>query len=415
MTQRTSDSRLRQVFTNAYGGLPRAFWVQWVGVLVNRLGTFVEPFLALYLTTARGLSIGQTGLILAIHGAGCLVGPVLGGFLADRLSRRVALAGSMVAAALAMVGLGLATTPVAITAAGFVVGLTADLYRPASGAMVADLVPLAHRSRAYGLLFWAINLGFAIAAVGGGWLAERGYGLLFGLDAATCLVFGLLIFFLVRTPEQPRARTDEPAVGYRSALRDPLVVALIALTVLYSTIYTQAYVTLPLSMHMHGLSAAQFGAAIALNGVVIVLIQPFAAVWFQRFQPLHVLAVSGLVVGIGFGLTAFAQSQWAYAGTVVVWTLGEIGMAGYAQSLVSELAPPAARGRYQALFTLGFSSSMILAPVAGTTLLATVGPAGPWIGCVVGGVVLFVGHLMLSGPVNRRREAANSRTVTTTA
>jgi MFS family permease len=406
---------MRQVFVSAYGGLPRAFWVQWVGVLVNRLGTFVEPFLALYLTTARGMSIAQTGLILAINGAGHLIGPILGGLLADRLSRRVALASSMVVSAVALAGLGLASTPIAITVAAFVAGLTADLYRPASGALVADLIPLAQRSRAYGLLFWAINLGFAVAAVAGGWLAGAGFGLLFALDALTCVIFGMLIFFLVKTPSRPVREDNEPAVGYRTALRDPVLVALLLLTVVYATMYTQAYVTLPLSMSANGLTPAQFGTAIALNGVVIVVVQPFASVWFNRFNPLHVLAGSGLVVGLGFGLTAFAHSLWMYALTVAVWTLGEIGMAGYAQSLVSELAPPAARGRYQALFTLGFSSSMVLAPIAGTTLLTTVGPAGPWIGCLAGGFVLLAGYLALAGPVTRRRAAANGRTVTASA
>jgi hypothetical protein len=39
------------------GGLPRAFWFLWTGTLVNRLGTMVLPFLALYLTDERGISV----------------------------------------------------------------------------------------------------------------------------------------------------------------------------------------------------------------------------------------------------------------------------------------------------------------------------------------------------------------------
>jgi hypothetical protein len=58
---------------------------------------------------------------------------------------------------------------------------------------------------------------------------------------------------------------------------------------------------------------------------------------------------------------------------------------------------------------------MILAPVAGTTLLTTVGPAGPWLGCLAGGAVLFAGYLAMSGPVRRRRAAATGRVVTATA
>jgi hypothetical protein len=39
------------------GGLPPAFWYPWTGTLVNRLGAFVLPFLAIYLTASRGFSV----------------------------------------------------------------------------------------------------------------------------------------------------------------------------------------------------------------------------------------------------------------------------------------------------------------------------------------------------------------------
>jgi hypothetical protein len=43
-----------------FGGLPRLFWMLWAGILVNRLGTLVEPFLGVYLVRAlvRTLSPG---------------------------------------------------------------------------------------------------------------------------------------------------------------------------------------------------------------------------------------------------------------------------------------------------------------------------------------------------------------------
>lgn len=54
------------------GGLPRAYWYVWVGTLVNRLGGFVVPFLAFYLTAERGLSVGQAGLLTSLYGAGAI-------------------------------------------------------------------------------------------------------------------------------------------------------------------------------------------------------------------------------------------------------------------------------------------------------------------------------------------------------
>lgn len=48
------------------------------------------------------------------------------------------------------------------------------------------------RPRAYALLYWAVNLGYAVAAAGG-FLAGSGFWLLFILDEATTLMFAALI------------------------------------------------------------------------------------------------------------------------------------------------------------------------------------------------------------------------------
>src|SRR5450755_2041863 len=89
-------------------GLPRAYWVLWSGMLVNRLGSFVVPFLALYLTRVRGLSIGAAGVIVALWGAGSLASGPIGGILTDRVGRRSTLLAGTALGALAMLHLGVA-------------------------------------------------------------------------------------------------------------------------------------------------------------------------------------------------------------------------------------------------------------------------------------------------------------------
>src|SRR4051794_38438176 len=88
------------------GGLPPAFWALWSGTLVNRLGSFVLPFLSLYLTRARGYSVGEAGAVLTAFGFGAALSQPLGGTLADRIGRRRTMAGGLAAAAAALVALG---------------------------------------------------------------------------------------------------------------------------------------------------------------------------------------------------------------------------------------------------------------------------------------------------------------------
>lgn len=114
------------------GGLPGAFWVLWGGTLVNRLGSMVNPFLSLYLTGIRGVPIGTTGLILAAVGVGSVISQPLGGFIADRFGRRVALSGGMLANGATLLTLGHAHSLGVLVPACFVLGITIDFFRPAA-------------------------------------------------------------------------------------------------------------------------------------------------------------------------------------------------------------------------------------------------------------------------------------------
>ena len=177
--------------TAAPTALPRAFWALWVCQLVNRLGSFVQPFLVLYLTHDRHLSAGTAGAVAAAVGAGSVCAQLVGGWLADRAGRRVTMLICFFGTGAALILLGSARSMALIWVTAFLVGLLSDLFRPAVQATVADLLQPTERVRAYGLLFWAINLGFSVSTVSAGVLASFGYGLLFWVNAATSVIAGL--------------------------------------------------------------------------------------------------------------------------------------------------------------------------------------------------------------------------------
>lgn len=389
----------------AAGGLPKPFWVLWAGTLVNRLGMFVEPFLALYLSNARHLSLAEVGGVLAAYGAGSVPSQLIGGALADRIGRRATLTGGMGANAAALLGLGYASGLVPLIMASAAVGLTIDLYRPATAALVADMVPAADRTRAYGLIFWAVNLGFSIAMVLGGTLARSGFTPLFWADAVTCAAFGVLVWRAV--PETLPAAPDgggQAGGGFATALRDRLFVSLLLLTLIAESVYMQAYTTLPLAMSGSGLPAQAYGLAMAVNGVVIVAVQPVTGAWLGRRDKADMIAAGIGLFGLGFGLMALASTAWQYALCVAIWTLGEILTNATAVALIAGLAPPRLRGRYNGIFGLAFSVGYLIAPLAGTRLLAHGRPV-LWLSCAGACAVAAAWQLAL-GPAIRRREAA---------
>ncbi|GAC1608355.1 MAG: hypothetical protein NVS3B26_04920 [Mycobacteriales bacterium] len=128
------------------------------------------------------------------------------------------------------------------------------------------------RPRAFALIFWALNLGFAVATLVGGFLADHGYWLLFAGDAATSAGFALIVARMV--PETRPDRSVGDPGSLREVLRDRLMVALVLRVTLQSLADTQAFYTLQLAIVHDGLGTKGYGQVIAVNDVLIVLLQP---------------------------------------------------------------------------------------------------------------------------------------------
>lgn len=384
--------------------LPRAFWALWTCQLVNRLGGFVHPFLVLYLTQDRHLSAATAGAVAAAVGGGSVVSQFVGGWLSDRVGRRRTMLTGFLGTAVALVALGSANSMLAIWTTAFAVGLMADLFRPAVQATVADMLGPRERVRAYGLLFWAINLGFSVSTVSAGVLAKFGYGLLFWLNAASSVIAALIIWRMV--PEtRPVIERDARRAMFPVAVRDVTLLLLIAINIAYATIYFQGYSTLPLVMAADGHTSSTYGLVIAINGIVIVLVQPFVVRYLGARDRPRVLATSMLVVGLGYGLGAVVDSWWGYGLSVVVWTFGEIGFAAVFGAVVADLAPPDLRGGYMGLTGTAWGLGLIVAPLLGTTVLTEAGRTTLWVGCASLGVILYAAMLAI-GPALRRRAAS---------
>jgi len=384
-------------------GLPRAYWLLWAGTLVNRLGGFVGPFLAIYLTNDRGLAAGQVGLVVSFLGAGSVAGGFLGGYLADLLGRKRTLVLALSLGAMAMLHLGAARSVPHIALAALLLGLLGELYRPAVAATIADLVPPDDRARAFGLLYWAINLGFAFAGMVGGLVSARGFTTLFVADAVTTLAFAALIYFKI-----PETRPDHPPgrekKHWTTPFRDGPFVVFIGLTFAVALIFQQHIVAMPLDMGAHGVSPRAYGAVIGLNGVLIILLQPFASRVLAPFSRARVLAFAALVSGLGFGGNALAHTPLGYGLSVTVWTLGEIAMSGIAPAMVADLSPPELRGGYQGVFQMAWGGAACIAPLLGGVVLQRFGAQTLWTGCIVLGALCGLGHLLLGQTQSSRAD-----------
>ena len=408
---------LRRALHEMAGGLPRTYWVLWVGTLVNRLGSFVVPFLALYLTRERGFSVERAGLTVSLYGLGAVIASPLGGMLADRVGRRITLAGGLWLGSVGMLCLGFAREPAVIAAAAFGLGIVGEIYRPAVSAAVADVVSPEDRQRAFGLLYWVINVGFAVALPLAGLMVRYGYLTLFIADAITTFTYGCCIWLLLpeTRPARPAASSDTPAPGAGSALLAPFLdPSFVAFAVPYfgvALIFYQSQVSLPLALGARGLTEAQFGAVLSVNGLLIVALQPFTHPVLRRLRRAQALALAAVLTGVGFGLHALTGPVALAALAVAIWTLGEMAQAPVAPSVVADLAPSGLRGSYQGAYHMLWGLASSAAPALGGWVLGRFGTSALWLGCLVLGLGCAVWQLSIAGA--RRRRLDSERAVRT--
>jgi MFS family permease len=282
------------------------------------------------------------------------------------------------------------------------------MYRPAAAALITDLTPAGERIPAFALNRLAINAGFAAGPAVAGLLAEHSFFLLFLGDALTSVAFGVIC--LVALPEGVRVRRKDERRGeaIRTMVHDRLFLFFLISSVLGAFVYFQSQTTFPLHVTASGLSEADYGLLISLNGLAIVLFElPLVAIT-QRFPYRPVLALGSVLVGLGFALNAFANDLPELAFTVLVWTLGEIVYAPVASAYVADIAPKHLRGRYQGAWGLTWGLAFVFAPALGAAIFAW-SSDGLWLTC---GLLGLLAALLLLEPRSQPDRHASARPAT---
>lgn len=365
--------------------LPAPAWVLFGGTFVNRFGSFVMPFLILYLTR-NGYSVAQAGMAIGAYGAGHIVASWLGGHLADRIGRRNTIVVSMFGSAITMLALSQARGLAVITIITLITGALTELYRPASHALIADLVAPEQRMVAFGLYRFAVNLGVAAGPATAGFLAERSFLYVFLGDAITSVAYGLIALFAL--PHGLRVDTSEERVGEMLQVirRDRPFLLFLAATFCVAVVDFQLASTYALHVTSLGYAPKIYGMLISLNGLLIVLFELLITNYVQRFSPLRVMAIGYFLNNLGAALTGVARTLPALAAMMILWTTGEMIGSPVSSAYVSKLAPERYRGRYMGAFVLMFSIGMVVGPPLGTILFQH-DPAVLWTACGVLGLI----------------------------
>jgi Major Facilitator Superfamily len=394
--------RLRAWRTRTWGGLPNVFWRLVITLVPGRGLACLYLTLAYYAARGRHLDASQVAVVLAAFGVGWAVGPPVAGWTADRVGpRNVIVAGNMAAWA-AYIAAGMARSAAALAAGAAAAGLVFEMWRPAAQSLLATAaVDEIQRKRCMTLLTWVINVLLTVATLAGGALAAyAGWGWLFVASATGAGAFAALAWLLL-PPDRPRRHARAPRRG--GLVADPLLWAFTALTLLILTAAQQSVVALPVRFAGTGIGPLGYGLIAAINPLTVSVLQPFAQGWLVRLPAVPLCAAGMALIGIGIAVTGAGTGLAWYAGTSVIWTLGEIAAAGLAPAIVASIAPPGQAGAYLGTWGSALGLSTLIAAVAGAAVIRVDGLPLLWACCAAAGVTAGVGCACLSRAVAARR------------
>lgn len=372
-------------FRDQLRSLPPAVWILLGGTFINRVGQFVMPFLVIYLTRI-GYSTAKAGLALGAYGLGHVVASSLGGHLADRIGRRNTIVLSMFGSAAAMMALSQAR------AYGWIVVLTAitaafgELYRPASHALLADLMPAEQRVFSFAIYRFAINLGVAAGPAMAGFLAEHSFFYLFAGDALTSVIYGVIAVFALPQGLKTYEKGERMGEALRIAARDRRFMLFLLATLLAALVDMQMGSTFALHVTTLGFPPHVYGMLISLNALLVITFELVIINATQHLPPRPVIALGYLLWGLGFSLTGIARTVPLLAWTVVIWTFGEMVSSPLVAAYVAQIAPERYRGRYMGLFVTTWSIALCIGPPVGAFVFER-NPAALWAGCGVLGLL----------------------------
>ncbi|MBL7902262.1 MAG: MFS transporter [Bacteroidia bacterium] len=360
--------RTLNLYKTSFSGLSKEVWLLSLIMLVNRSGTMVLPFLTLYLTGPdMNRSLSDAGFVMALFGLGSVLGAFIGGKLSDKSGFYKVQLFSLFFGGLLFIVLGQIKSFPLICVFTFLLSLVNESFRPANSTAIAYFSGVENRTRSYSLNRLSINMGWAVGASMGGFVAAYNYEWLFWIDGITNLFAAALFYFLLR-PAKLKARvqqTEHETDIRHSAYKDKYFLAFIVFISLFAMGFFQLFTTVPNYMRDEmQLNEPYIGGIMAINGLIIVMIEMVLIYHLEKKNRNMDFIILGLVLcALAFPIMLLpGPAKLMALGMILMMTVGEVITMPFMNTYWTLRSNHSNRGQYAALYTMAWGISQVVGP-----------------------------------------------------
>ena len=354
-----------------YRGLERSIYFLFIARVINSIGSFVYPFLTLFLTDKLGYSASEAGMILMVVTTSFVPGSLIGGKLADSFGRKKILIVAQFLSAASFLVCALIPdkqlVPWFIIAAEFFMGIV----HPTQTAMITDLSRPENRKGAFSLLYLGHNLGFAAGPLLAGLMYNSHPYWLFSGDALTTMISLILVILFVVESKPTAENDDGPALERAekgSVLKvlaaRPGLIIFIVLVMLMNFVYAQVSFSLPLFLKSSFGSEGPvlYGSMMTFNAVIVILGTTLIIGLTKNMKPIIATLIAAVLYAVGFGGIYFGQVYYIIIITAFIWTVGEILGATNIDVYIAAHTPMSHRGRINSIVPIIMGAGHAISP-----------------------------------------------------
>ncbi|WP_394781546.1 MFS transporter [Undibacterium sp.] len=361
------------------------------------------PFLAIFLTRRMGLDQQQTGLLLCAALMMATLSGLYAGYLADRFDKHRLMALAVAAVAVLSLAFTWVNSAIAIVLVLACTDAAMSLRSITLKALLADMLPVEQRARAFSLNYMLINLGFAVGPLFGSFVLGFGEAWPFYVSAGFAVLSARAAPRAAREAEvSVVSHADVAGQGSRLGFGGTLLLLKTDRQLLLFTIgsllsaFVYGRFAIYLSQYLmvskgEAQASAMIPWLITTNAIGVVLLQYPLGRFIHAGNVMRWIGGGSAMFVAGLAGFMFADSLAAWIVSMLLFTLGEVIVIPAEYLFIDSIAPAAQKGSYygvQNLCTLGDA----LAPLVCGVLLTHAAPSTMFIvliAAAAGGAAMY--------------------------